>query len=160
MSRAVCAIAVLICSGCAVTVQNRYSILGFDQWEMLSSERARTFSLLVLSGVAIVSAAMRDEIDVVVDGAGIGDLISVIVSQDDVISRRLHGRSRHLRERIDGGSELRDRRLRARLVLRVGEVAIRHGYRAEPWGQLRQHPQTDRHHIHISESLEKLRQKR
>src|SRR5438128_9145643 len=57
MSRAVCAIAVLICSGCAVTVQNRYSVLGFDQWEMLSSERARTFSLLVLSGVAIVSAA-------------------------------------------------------------------------------------------------------
>jgi beta-phosphoglucomutase len=34
--------------------------------------------------VAIVSAAMPGEIDVVVGGAGIGDSISVIVSQDDV----------------------------------------------------------------------------
>ena len=34
--------------------------------------------------VAIVSAALRSEIDVVVNGAGIGESITIVVSQDDV----------------------------------------------------------------------------
>jgi beta-phosphoglucomutase len=40
--------------------------------------------------VAIVSAAVRREIDAVVDAAGIGDSIALIVSQDDVVNGKPH----------------------------------------------------------------------
>jgi hypothetical protein len=46
------------CFGCAVTVQNRYSVFGFDRFLTESAEQARTWSLLLLGGVAIVSAAL------------------------------------------------------------------------------------------------------
>jgi beta-phosphoglucomutase len=40
--------------------------------------------------VAIVSAALRHEIDVVVEGAGIGEWITLVVSQDDVENGKPH----------------------------------------------------------------------
>jgi ABC-type Fe3+ transport system permease subunit len=46
------------CSGCAVFVQNRYSIFGFGALETESAERARFWSLVLLVGVALCSAAV------------------------------------------------------------------------------------------------------
>jgi glucan phosphoethanolaminetransferase (alkaline phosphatase superfamily) len=45
------------CSGCAVFVQNRYSVFGFGGLETDSAERARLWSLALLVGVALCSAA-------------------------------------------------------------------------------------------------------
>jgi len=46
------------CTGCAVTVQNRYSIFGFERFLTESAEQARTWSLVLLGGVALVSAGL------------------------------------------------------------------------------------------------------
>ncbi|TMQ35331.1 MAG: hypothetical protein E6K70_02840 [Planctomycetota bacterium] len=45
------------CSGCAVFVQNRYSVFGFGAFETESAEQARFWSLTLLVGVALCSAA-------------------------------------------------------------------------------------------------------
>jgi ABC-type Fe3+ transport system permease subunit len=45
------------CSGCAVFVQNRYSVFGFGALETDSAQQARFWSLTLLAGVALCSAA-------------------------------------------------------------------------------------------------------
>jgi hypothetical protein len=44
--------------GCSVFIQNRYSVFGFDGLQTESAEQARTWSLLLLASVAVVSAAL------------------------------------------------------------------------------------------------------
>src|SRR5437016_12990049 len=55
-----CSIVLLLvsCSGCAVTVQNRYSVFGFDRFLTESAEQARTWSLVLLGGLALASAGL------------------------------------------------------------------------------------------------------
>ena len=62
----------------------RYNRIAADGSTVDAETRAALRFAASRAPVAIVSAAMRSEIDVVVDGAGIGDSISLIVSQDDV----------------------------------------------------------------------------
>lgn len=62
----------------------RYNRLAADGSTVDADTRAALRFAASHAPVAIVSAAMRSEIDVVIDGAGIGDSISLIVSQDDV----------------------------------------------------------------------------
>jgi hypothetical protein len=55
-----CAVLLLLasCSGCAITVQNRYSVFGLDRFLTESAEQARTWSLVLLGSVAFVSAGL------------------------------------------------------------------------------------------------------
>jgi hypothetical protein len=46
------------CFGCAITVQNRYSVFGLDRFLTESAEQARTWSLVLLGSVAFVSAGL------------------------------------------------------------------------------------------------------
>jgi beta-phosphoglucomutase len=62
----------------------RYNRIAADGSTVDAETRAALRLAASHAPVAIVSAAMRSEIEVVIDGAGIGDSISVIVSQDDV----------------------------------------------------------------------------
>lgn len=50
--------ALCCCSGCAVFVENRYAVFGFDGLQTQSPERARAMSLAVLGGVAIGAAGL------------------------------------------------------------------------------------------------------
>lgn len=49
-------LAVVCLPGCAVMVQNQYSVFGFDRFRTDSPEQARTWSLALLGVVALVSA--------------------------------------------------------------------------------------------------------
>jgi len=62
----------------------RYNLIAADGSTVDADTRAALRLAASHAPVAIVSAAVRSEIDVVVEGAGIGDSISLIVSQDDV----------------------------------------------------------------------------
>jgi beta-phosphoglucomutase len=63
---------------------DRYIALAADGSTVLAPTReALRFAARILP-VAVVSAALRREIDAVVEGAGIGDALSLVVSQDDV----------------------------------------------------------------------------
>jgi HAD superfamily hydrolase (TIGR01509 family) len=62
----------------------RYNRIAADGSTVDAETRAALRLAASHAPVAIVSAAMRNEIEVVLAGAGIGDSISVIVSQDDV----------------------------------------------------------------------------
>ena len=55
-----CSVLLLLasCFGCAVVVQNRYSVFGFDRFLTESAEQARTWSLVLLGGVALASAGL------------------------------------------------------------------------------------------------------
>ena len=46
------------CFGCAITVQNRYSVFGLDRFLTESAEQARTWSLVLLGSAAFVSAGL------------------------------------------------------------------------------------------------------
>jgi beta-phosphoglucomutase len=63
---------------------NRYNVLAADGSTVDEEMRAALRFAAGRAPVAIVSAAARREIDVVVDGAGIRDALTLIVSQDDV----------------------------------------------------------------------------
>jgi hypothetical protein len=51
-------LALLCCPGCRVFVQNRYAVFGFDGFQTEYAEEARAWSLALLVGVALVSAAV------------------------------------------------------------------------------------------------------
>jgi beta-phosphoglucomutase len=63
---------------------DRYIALAADGSTVLPETREAIRFAAGLVPVAIVSAALLREIDVVVDGAGIRDVLSAVVSQDDV----------------------------------------------------------------------------
>lgn len=63
---------------------DRYNVLAADGSTVDEEMRAALRFAAGRAPVAIVSAAARREIDVVVDGAGIRDALTLIVSQDDV----------------------------------------------------------------------------
>jgi beta-phosphoglucomutase len=63
---------------------DRYNALAADGSTIDEDARAALRFAAGRMPVAIVSAAARREIDTVVDGAGIGDALTLIVSQDDV----------------------------------------------------------------------------
>jgi beta-phosphoglucomutase-like phosphatase (HAD superfamily) len=63
---------------------DRYIALAADGSTVLPENREAVRFAAAIVPVAIVSAALRREIDAVVDGAGIRDALSAIVSQDDV----------------------------------------------------------------------------
>jgi hypothetical protein len=52
--------------GCAVLVQNRYSVLGFDGWKAATPEGARAISIGLLVAVAVVSAAIGSGVTLLV----------------------------------------------------------------------------------------------
>src|SRR5437016_2167030 len=56
----ICSVLLLLasCFGCAIVVQNRYSVFGFDRFLTESAEQARTWSLVLLGGVALASAGL------------------------------------------------------------------------------------------------------
>ena len=58
MKRMVLVSALAFCSGCAVMIQNRYSVLGIEAGEMDSLAEARFWSLALLLGVAVVSVLL------------------------------------------------------------------------------------------------------
>jgi hypothetical protein len=45
-------------SGCAITVQNRYSVFGLDRFQTESMAQAQTWSLIVVGIVSLISMAM------------------------------------------------------------------------------------------------------
>lgn len=45
-------------SGCAVTVQNRYSVFGFDRLQTDSPDQARAWSIALLAAVVVESMAV------------------------------------------------------------------------------------------------------
>jgi hypothetical protein len=53
---AVIAVLLTSSSGCAVFVENRYSVFGFDRFMTDSVETARTWSLVLLGGTSVFSA--------------------------------------------------------------------------------------------------------
>ena len=63
---------------------DRYLVLASDGSTVLPSTREALLFAAQRVPVAIVSAALRREIDVVVDGAGIGEALSLVISHDDV----------------------------------------------------------------------------
>jgi beta-phosphoglucomutase len=63
---------------------DRYIALAADGSTVLPETREALRFAASRVPVAVVSAALRREIDAVVDGAGIGDALSLVVSQDDV----------------------------------------------------------------------------
>lgn len=63
---------------------DRYIALAADGSSVLPETRAALRFAASRVPVAVVSAALRREIDAVVEGAGIGDALSLVVSQDDV----------------------------------------------------------------------------
>jgi beta-phosphoglucomutase-like phosphatase (HAD superfamily) len=65
---------------------DRYIALATDGSTVLPETREAVRFAAGLVPVAIVSAALLREIDVVVDGAGIRDALSAVVSQDDVVN--------------------------------------------------------------------------
>ena len=56
----ICAMLLVLgsCFGCAITVQNRYSVFGLDRFLSESAEQARAWSLVLLGSVAFVSAGL------------------------------------------------------------------------------------------------------
>jgi beta-phosphoglucomutase len=62
----------------------RYNLLAADGLTVDEETRAALRFAAARVPVAIVSAAARSEIDPVVEAAGIGDAVTVVVSQDDV----------------------------------------------------------------------------
>jgi hypothetical protein len=60
------ALALALFPGCAVFVQNRYSVLGFDAWQAATPAQARAISLALLVFVAVVSAAMGSGVTLLV----------------------------------------------------------------------------------------------
>ncbi len=65
---------------------NRYIALVSDGSTIDDDARAAVRYAAARGPVAIVSAALRSEIDAVVDAAGIRDAIALIISQDDVVN--------------------------------------------------------------------------
>ena len=51
-------VALMWCSGCAVLVENRYSVFGFDVMQTDSVRQARFWTWFLLSSVAICSALL------------------------------------------------------------------------------------------------------
>jgi beta-phosphoglucomutase len=63
---------------------DRYCALAADGRTIVPETRAAVAFAAAHVPVAVVSAALRREIDAVVDGAGLGPHLSLVVSQDDV----------------------------------------------------------------------------